>query len=156
MCICNEKNFHSLPPKNTCPLEQMWFFYNSNIQHIWFLSHRRWHVIIIAVDFDKTLHFPKPGGYGIGTPNTKLIKKLIELKENHNEIILWTCRDGETLDEAVAWCKEQGLEFDAINENLPRIIESHMEKFGSMGRKISADVYIDDRAVSPNEFLMWF
>ena len=40
------------------------------------------------------------------------------------------------------WCKEQGLEFDAINDNLPEIVES----FGSNSRKVFANIYIDDRA----------
>ena len=112
--------------------------------------------MIVAVDFDGTLHFPKRGGQGIGQPNTKLINKLKELKANNNELILWTCRDGATLDEALQWCDEQGLEFDAINDNIPRIKESHTQQFGSCGRKIFAHVYLDDKAVSPNEFLYMF
>ena len=34
-----------------------------------------------------------------------------------------------------------GLKFDAVNENLPEIVEG----FGGDSRKIYADVYIDDR-----------
>ena len=40
-------------------------------------------------------------------------------------------------------CAEQGLIFDAVNENLPDMIE----KFGGDSRKIFADVYIDDKAL---------
>lgn len=39
------------------------------------------------------------------------------------------------------------LEFDAVNENLPEIIE----RYGSDGRKIYADVYIDDKSCFPWE-----
>ena len=38
--------------------------------------------------------------------------------EGH-KLILWTCRCGEYLEQAIKWCEEQGLIFDAINENLP-------------------------------------
>lgn len=57
------------------------------------------------------------------------------------KIILWTCRTGKMLDNAVAWCSEQGLEFDAVNQNLPAVIEA----FGDDTRKIFANMYIDDR-----------
>lgn len=112
--------------------------------------------MIIATDFDGTLHFPIPGRRGIGRPNTPLIQKLIELRANNNDVILWTCREGDNLDEAVQWCKAQGLEFDAINDNIPRIKEEHLQRFGTLGRKIYADVYVDDRASSPREFVVWF
>ena len=46
------------------------------------------------------------------------------------------------LENAVDWCISQGLEFDAINENVPEIIE----RFGSNSRKIYADLYFDDKA----------
>ena len=43
------------------------------------------------------------------------------------------------------WCRKWELEFDAVNENLPEIIE----RYGSDGRKIYADVYIDDQKLFP-------
>lgn len=97
--------------------------------------------IIYAVDFDGTLCesiYP-----GIGRPNTKLIKHLIKRRKEGNKIILWTCRCDNRLKEAVEWCREHGLEFDAVNANLPQMIDW----YGNDCRKIAADVYIDDRAV---------
>lgn len=47
------------------------------------------------------------------------------------------------LEVAINACAEQGLIFDAVNENLPDMIE----KFGGDSRKIFADVYIDDKAL---------
>lgn len=77
---------------------------------------------IIAVNFDGTLcenKWPE-----IGEPNTELISYLIEMRKTFDaKIILWTCRAGEMLDKAVNWCSEHGLEFDAVNENLPHIVE---------------------------------
>ncbi len=94
---------------------------------------------IIAVDFDGTLCENK--WPDIGKPNTELIKYLIYIQKVAGaRVILWTCRIGETLENAVKWCSEQGLEFSAVNANLPDIIE----KFGGDTRKIFANIYIDD------------
>lgn len=95
---------------------------------------------IYAVDFDGTLCeniYP-----GIGFPNMKLINHLIKRRKQGNKIILWTCRYGKRLEEAVAWCKDYGLEFDAVNENLSEMIEW----YGNDTRKIGADIFIDDKA----------
>ena len=98
------------------------------------------HKQIIAVDFDGTLcenKWPE-----IGEPNTNLIGYLIEMRKSFGaKIILWTCRVGEMIDKAGKCCSERGLEFDAVNENLPHIIE----RFGGNTRKIFANMYIDDR-----------
>ena len=97
---------------------------------------------IIAVDFDGTL-CENDWPY-IGKPNLALIEHLIVLKDVYNaKIILWTCRCGEMLQYAIEWCKDRGLIFDAVNENLPGPIE----KFGCDSRKIYADYYIDDKNV---------
>ena len=98
---------------------------------------------IYAVDFDGTLCFsqwPK-----LGEANVKLIEKLKECKNNGDKLILWTCRDGKLLEEAVCWCIENGLKFDAVNENLQEIVDL----FGGNSRKISADFYIDDKSILP-------
>ena len=99
---------------------------------------------IIAVDFDGTLC--KNDYPNIGKPNNDLINHLKRVQSKGDKIILWTCRVGDKLKDAVDWCKEKGLIFDAVNENLPEIIE----KFGSDTRKIYANEYIDDKAI--NEF----
>ena len=49
------------------------------------------------------------------------------------------------LEQAVAWCRMFGLEFDAVNENVAQTLE----QYGTESRKISADVYIDDKACWP-------
>ncbi len=98
-------------------------------------------VKIIAVDFDGTLcenNWP-----GIGAPNEELIEYLRNRKKDGDKLILWTCRVEDMLQKAVEWCKERNLVFDAVNENLPEIIEN----FGSDTRKIFANEYIDDRNI---------
>lgn len=99
---------------------------------------------VIAVDFDGTLcanNYPK-----IGIANNKVIEELIELQKNGHKLILWTCREGSLLDEAVLFCAEHGLCFDAVNNNIPERIEM----YGTNPRKIGADLYIDDLAVIPD------
>lgn len=97
---------------------------------------------IIAVDFDGTL-FDTEWPSVIKEPNTELIAFLKDRKDKGDRIILWTCRHGEALVAAVDACSAQGLIFDAVNENLPDMIE----KFGGDSRKIFADIYIDDKVV---------
>ena len=100
---------------------------------------------IIAVDFDGTLC--KDIYPGIGEANAKLIDFLQAMICMGAKVILWTCRCGDRLKEAVKWCEEHGLIFAAVNENLPEMIE----EYGSDSRKIFADYYIDDKMWSaPN------
>lgn len=94
--------------------------------------------MIIAVDFDDTLQIN-------GKPNTVLIEKLLIEQSMGNPIILNTCRSGQRLTEAVLMCQRYGLVFQAINDNLPTVIQH----FGNNPRKIYADLYIDDKAIKP-------
>lgn len=96
---------------------------------------------IIAVDFDGTLcenKYPK-----IGEPNWEMIDYLKKRQQDGVKLVLWTCRVDKLLDKAVRWSRNQGLMFDAINENLPEIIA----EFGTDTRKIFANEYIDDRNI---------
>lgn len=107
---------------------------------------------IIAVDFDGTLITGNTWPDVCGEPNRKLISFLIGQKKKGNKIILWTNRtdvpekESYPLRDAVEFCRAAGLEFDAVNENLPEIIQA----YGSDSRKVSADTYIDDKAFNPD------
>ncbi len=100
--------------------------------------------MIYAVDFDGTLsvgaRWPD-----IGKPNKPLFDFLIRQQAAGAKIILWTNRSGGLLMGAVEFCRHRGLVFDAVNENLPDLIEL----YGNDSRKVSADVYIDDKAINP-------
>lgn len=96
--------------------------------------------MIIAVDFDGTLcenKYPE-----IGEPNQDLISHILDCQESGNKFILWTCRTGKYLNDAIYWCSQHGILFDAVNENLPE----RLEEYGSDCRKIFADEYWDDKA----------
>lgn len=100
-------------------------------------------LVIIAVDFDGTLCepcFPE-----IGTPNKELIQYLTNRKEVGDRLILWTCREEKLLENAVEWCSNFGLFFDALNDNLEEIKNEYQHN----SRKITADIYIDDRSMKP-------
>ena len=95
---------------------------------------------IIAVDFDGTLcysNWPE-----LGEPNIPLIEYLKTQQRIGNKLILWTCRAGDALERAILWCKDHGLLFDAVNDNLPEIVEF----YGNNSRKITCDLYIDDKS----------
>lgn len=95
---------------------------------------------IIAVDFDGTLCTDCHPN--IGKPNWEMIDFLLWARTEGAKLILWTCRQGKTLDQAVTWCRGHGLVFDQVNANLPEIVEIYHEE----SRKVYADLYIDDHA----------
>ena len=90
---------------------------------------------IIAVDFDGTLcenEWPD-----IGRENRFVVDTIIRHQQEGCKVILWTCRSGELLEAAIAWCLDRGIRFDAINDNLPEIIKP----FNRNCRKVHADEY---------------
>ncbi len=95
----------------------------------------------IAVDFDGTIVEHKYPA--IGKPLLFAFETLKKLQEQRHLLILWTYRAGRELDEAVEFCRKNGIEFYAVNKNYP---EEVFEE-GTISRKIQADIYIDDRNV---------
>lgn len=96
--------------------------------------------MVIAVDFDGTIvehRYPS-----IGKELPFAIETLLKLKEEGHRLILWTVREGKYLDEAIAFCRERGLEFYAINRDYP---EEEQERNNHFTRKLKADLWIDDR-----------
>ena len=96
---------------------------------------------VIAVDFDGCLC--RSAWPSIGPAAMDTIRRLKKERAAGTKIILWTCREGELLDQAVAWCEDHGLLFDAVNEQ----IQEMKGVFGNDSRKIFATEYWDDRAV---------
>lgn len=104
---------------------------------------------IVAIDFDGTITL-KDNRLWIGKnkytndlmePNTEIIESI---QKNRDKIylILWSCRVGKALRNAVKFCSDNGIYFDAVNKNIVRYPSS---------RKIMADIYIDDKG----EYLQW-
>jgi hypothetical protein len=96
--------------------------------------------IRIAVDFDGTIvehEYPE-----IGKEKLFAFQTLKELDKMGARLILWTFRTGKELDNAVEYCRKNGIEFYAVNKNYPEEIFDE-----TVSRKIDADIYIDDKNI---------
>lgn len=92
----------------------------------------------IAVDFDGTIvdhEYPE-----IGKEKLFAFQTLKELQKMGANLILWTFRSGKKLEEAVEFCRQNGVEFYAVNSNYPEEVFTN-----SISRKIDVDIYIDDK-----------
>ncbi len=96
--------------------------------------------IKIAVDFDGTIvdhEYPE-----IGKEKLFAFLTLRELNKNGARLILWTFRAGKELEDAVEFCRKNGVEFYAVNKNYPEEVMNE-----SVSRKIDADIFIDDKNI---------
>lgn len=97
---------------------------------------------VVAVDFDGTCvtdAFP-----GIGPLKPGCLRVLSRLAEAGATVVLWTCRTGGYLEEAVAFLGASGVKLNAVNQNTyPPDWDGPRDD----SRKIHADVYIDDKAL---------
>lgn len=98
--------------------------------------------MIIAVDFDGTIcengHWPEIGALIPGAANALRI-----LHSRGHKIVINSCRCGASERLMVLFLVANHIPFDAVNENLPERIAA----FGGDCRKISADLYIDDKGL---------
>ena len=105
---------------------------------------------IIDVDFDETLAVTRDSYPRIQKPIQDIIDYVLEEQRKGAYLILVTMREGDVLDQAVEWCKEQGIEFDAVNDNLP-----HMKEFFKNNpRKIFCNEYLDDMNIGGIEYIL--
>src|SRR5574344_1553428 len=95
---------------------------------------------IIGVDFDGTLAVTQGTYPSIQSPILEVINYVLQEQREGAYLILITMREGEVLDQAIQWCEQFDLKFDAINDNLP-----HMKDFfNNNPRKIFCTEYIDN------------
>jgi len=105
----------------------------------------------IAVDFDGTIvenEYPN-----IGEPMLFAFETMKKLQEMGHQIILWTYRSGHSLDEAVEFCRQHGIEFYAVNHSFPEEEKEFPNIVHKRSRKIEADIFIDDRNIGG--FIGW-
>jgi hypothetical protein len=103
--------------------------------------------LVIATDFDGTMcsqEYPN-----IGKPNYRVIKWLRDHQLQGSQLILWTCRTGDELKQAVEWCGLFGIKFDAVNDDVPSVKEWYKNK----SVKVCADLYLDDRNLNMESLL---
>ncbi|MDB4252462.1 hydrolase [Flavobacteriaceae bacterium] len=102
--------------------------------------------LIIAIDFDGTI--VEDAYPNIGKPMIFAFETMKKLQSEGHRLILWTYRTDKKLQEAVDFCKQQGLEFYAINKSYPE------EEFdGKISRKINVTFFVDDRNIGG--FIGW-
>ncbi len=94
----------------------------------------------IAVDFDGTI--VEDAYPDIGKPMLFAFETMKELQKQRHQLILWTYRSGTELEEAVEFCRSNGIEFYAVNRSYP---EEEFDPENS--RKIHAHIFIDDRNI---------
>lgn len=97
---------------------------------------------VLAIDFDDTIcisNYPDLG------PIKKDAKEVINTlyKEGYG-IVINTCREGKALAGAIDWLNENNISYHYINCNFPYLIA----KYKADCRKISADMYIDDKNIN--------
>lgn len=96
--------------------------------------------LIISIDFDGTIvrdRYPL-----IGEPYPDAVNTIRTLYTYGHYIIINTCRVGRYFDQMKSFLREWQIPYDTINENNP----DRIKKYGGDCRKISADIYIDDKA----------
>ncbi len=91
--------------------------------------------MIIAVDFDGTLQLAD------GSANVGLITRLNSAQRQGVIVILWSCRAGKRLQDALLFLAHHGFRPNYVNQNAPQTIR----QLGYDPRKVLADIYIDDK-----------
>ncbi|MDF2563702.1 MAG: hypothetical protein K0Q53_97 [Massilibacillus sp.] len=102
---------------------------------------------VICVDFDNTI--AKVTNYPIVDGLIQESKEILtKYHAKGGQIVIWTCRTGIHLQDAVIFLRENNIPFDSVNRYLPWQIEEYRNSFPDVepdGRKICADMYIDDK-----------
>ena len=95
----------------------------------------------LAIDFDGTIADEAFPGIGRIKPGAK--EFINKLYEEGNNILINTCRSGSFEGDVENFLRRHGVKYHYINSNLPKSIEY----FGQDCRKLSADIYIDDKCL---------
>jgi len=96
---------------------------------------------IFAIDFDGTIVQDKYPAIGVLQPYARDV--INRLHEEGHYIIIWTCRTGDHLTNAVNFLLASGIKFDRVNDHEP----NNCLQYGPHARKVFADYYIDDKIV---------
>ena len=101
---------------------------------------------VYAIDFDGTICYTKYPTIIKPLPYAIEVLQVLA-KDPYSTLILWTCREGEYLQQALNFCELYGIKFDYVNENCKRNLDLYTEDC----RKVSADIYIDDHSYQGQE-----
>lgn len=96
-------------------------------------------MLTLAIDFDGTIvtnDYPE-----VGTLKPNVVETIQKLYAEGYTILINTCRTGVYEKDAIQCLKKNKIPYHAINENLPEVVM----QYPAEARKLSADLYIDDR-----------
>ena len=108
------------------------------------MPRKKYKLNLIAVDFDDTICFgnneddPSKTTY---TFDKNAIRILKNFQKRGGSVILWTCRSGDSLYRAMNELAGIGFYPDYVNYDH----KSTIARWGDNGRKVYADLYIDER-----------
>ena len=138
----HQKNFMKEKIKNLYYKTYIWFCkHQFDLFWLFQMNKRKF---VIAIDFDGTIvenTYPTIGN--IKQDVVEVIKTLI-FKDNC-EIIIWTCREGKYLQDAIKFLNKNFIPYHYINDNCNWAKETF--SYNANCRKIFADLYIDDKAI---------
>lgn len=101
--------------------------------------------MVIACDFDGTITeenmFPE-----VGTIREHALEAIKNFQEHGHKVVLWTCREGEYLEDARSLIELYGIKLDGYN----------FSPYQLQSRKIVADVYIDDKNIFMADNMDWY
>ena len=90
--------------------------------------------MILAVDFDGTIARSSfPDILGEQPYAGEVLRKL---HERGHYIIIWTCRSGKNLLDAINWLLEHNIPFDRVNDHCPE----NIKRYGKGSGKIYANI----------------
>ena len=98
--------------------------------------------LTISIDFDNTITIGSRNFPECGRLRRECVRVINMWHEMGHYIIINTCRNPENEQKAILFLVANGIHFDKINENNPYVISF----WGGDTRKISADLYFDDRS----------
>ncbi len=118
--------------------------YNEVVDLIWdkVVAHFKKQIMpILKVDFDGTIvkeKFPY-----VGDPIPMALDVIKKFHDHGYNTILWTCREGEHLQDAIVFLESHGIFFDVVNTNHHNNPYRHL----SPPRKPFANYHIDDKNI---------
>lgn len=98
---------------------------------------------IMCLDFDKTLCYSNYPS--CGDPITPVVEYVKYIQQADMTTILWTCREGKALEDAVKWCEQNDIRIDYVNEQG----EFDKNKWKDT-RKVFCNLLIDDTSYNFN------
>ncbi|AYP68632.1 hypothetical protein EalM132_00120 [Exiguobacterium phage vB_EalM-132] len=104
--------------------------------------------VIIGVDFDGTITTERDMGHTLVLRDN--CKECLTWLHNRGvHLVLWTCRTGNALEEALEFLNDHEMShlFVAINDQIPSVVEMYPDT----ARKLGADFYIDDKNIFMSE-----